>query len=1000
MAASGFERRDISHSQFGDNTVINQGNIYVHLPLPPARAEVVRIIPYHLNEDLVYRQDVVDQLDRLLPPSPGFYSAALWGLGGSGKTQIALDYAYRRCDDDECCVFWVHADSEATFASDYKTIGKKLGVVDESLDGPDLLDAVRNSIEARSRWVLILDNADDLALYGVGRTGGTEGMSESLLKFVPRGPQGTILWTSRDAHITGTLVGAPRGIEVPSMTKHEATALLAATMGEHMKPAVEELEIDRLLEELQRLPLAISQAGVYMRRTSTPVKEYLDLLLQGTSRWGLLKMTDSDRHRRPEVSNSVLETWKISIKRIREESELSYRILHVIAYLDNQEIPHELMAAASHISVDDEDEDGRPDTKLEVLQAVTRLVEFSFLHMRRAEHWRSYEMHKLVQEAVRYGLWVQGPGEKNYEAYFSSIALQIVDGAFPEQPTNSSWAQCEQYTTHAIQAGEWAEVSGKGVEASALLRKVSDFLYTQGRWREKEPVDRRVWSLRSEALGDKHPDTIASMAFLAVTYHNQGRYGEAERLTEQVLNLRREGGAFWEKHPDTINSMAELAVIYLNQGRYSEAEELAEQALNLHQETLGEKHPHTISSMANLASIYHIQGQYDKAKRLKEQVLTLHQEVLWEKHPDVIRSVANLAATYHNQGRYNEAEGLWKQALNLRREVLGEKHPDTVKNMVNLAILYNSMGRYGEAEGLEEQALSLLQDVLGEKHPDTIRVMANLGATYHSQGQYGKSKEILAKVLALQREVLGETHPDTMKSITDLGLAYHREGRYGEARETLNQVLRLQREVLGGKHPDTIKSTSSLGAVYYAEGKYDEAKDMLNQVINLQREALGEKHPSTIKSTADLGVVHHREGRFDEAEKVLNQVLGLQREVLGEKHPDTIKTMADLARCYYPARYGEAKELLVKVLHLRREVLGETHPDTMKTMANLATHYSRGRDDQQNSARDDEQNLARDDEQNPARDGQRKSSRRTVRQVLHDKAKIFKRWATPKAESE
>ncbi|KAI8670397.1 hypothetical protein NCS55_00785700 [Fusarium keratoplasticum] len=148
-----------------------------HRPAP----ESSRVIPYPRNEDLVRRGDLIDRLDKLLPPTPGSHSAALWGLGGSGKTQIALDYAYRRCDaDDECPIFWVHADNEATFTSDYKTIGKKLGV-DERLDGPDLLDAVRDGIEAQRKWLMVFDNADDLKLFGVGRQekgDGTKGEPE------------------------------------------------------------------------------------------------------------------------------------------------------------------------------------------------------------------------------------------------------------------------------------------------------------------------------------------------------------------------------------------------------------------------------------------------------------------------------------------------------------------------------------------------------------------------------------------------------------------------------------------------------------------------------------------------------------------------------------------------------------------------------------------------------------------------------------------------------
>ncbi|EXA28621.1 hypothetical protein FOVG_19787 [Fusarium oxysporum f. sp. pisi HDV247] len=483
MDQPALHRRGVTRSRFGDNARINLGDIHYHLPHPAARAEVVRVIPYPRNEDLVHRRDLIDRLDKLLPQTLGSHTAALWGLGGSGKTQIALDYAYRRCDvDDECCVFWVHADSEATFLADYKTIGKKLGV-DERLDGSDLLDTVRCEIEARPKWVMILDNTDDLRLFGVGQqaTGGVinENQNQSLHKYVPCMSQGTVLWTSRDAHIVGTLVGARRGIEVRSMAMDEAMMLLARIQDEPSiadKEVPGEAGVDALLEELQCLPLAISQAGAYMRRMSMTAEQYLDLLRQGKTRWEVLKVSDADRHRRPEVSNSVLETWRISTERIWMESETSYRLLHVVAYVDSQDIPQELMVAAGRYDIDDDDIDevdfedsqdlSRQASELEVLEAIARLREFSFLSLRQTDNsGRSYEMHKLVQEAIRYGLRVRGSvvptignrlgadkGPKEDERYYCSKALQVVGSLFPSSEP-ASWAQCEQYVAHAVRVG-------------------------------------------------------------------------------------------------------------------------------------------------------------------------------------------------------------------------------------------------------------------------------------------------------------------------------------------------------------------------------------------------------------------------------------------------------------------------------------------------------------------------------------------------------------------
>ncbi|KAH6954107.1 hypothetical protein BKA56DRAFT_603960 [Ilyonectria sp. MPI-CAGE-AT-0026] len=152
----------VSGSQFGDYATIHQ-DVYYYAQ-PHRQARVVRVIPPR-NAEVIHRPDLVSKLDKLLPRAPEHYSAALWGLGGSGKTQLALDYVSRRCSDDDCSVFWVHADSEATFTHDYATIARRLEIKAD-LRGADRLLAVRDTIESLSQWVLVLDNADDLTLFG------------------------------------------------------------------------------------------------------------------------------------------------------------------------------------------------------------------------------------------------------------------------------------------------------------------------------------------------------------------------------------------------------------------------------------------------------------------------------------------------------------------------------------------------------------------------------------------------------------------------------------------------------------------------------------------------------------------------------------------------------------------------------------------------------------------------------------------------------------------
>ncbi|KAM0273517.1 hypothetical protein ACHAQH_008313 [Verticillium albo-atrum] len=232
-----------------------------------------------------------------------------------------------------------------------------------------------------------------------------------------------------------------------------------------------------------------------------------------------------DRHRRLGVPNSILETWSISIGRIRCENRLAYRILYVIAYVDNQNIPFDLMMASSGLV---EDEDG--PCVLEVRDAVVRLKEFSFISMHQTEtDERSFDMHKLVQEATRYGLSMvnmaakggdkndssKGPLEET-EVYFSAIALDAMGTLFPDSE-RETWAKCEKYLAHSMRVSDWAELCGKLIDTAELLRRISYFLYDRGRWQERQLVDKRGQGMRCDVLGERHPDTIESMADFATT---------------------------------------------------------------------------------------------------------------------------------------------------------------------------------------------------------------------------------------------------------------------------------------------------------------------------------------------------------------------------------------------------------------------------------------------------------------------------------------------------
>jgi tetratricopeptide (TPR) repeat protein len=247
-------------------------------------------------------------------------------------------------------------------------------------------------------------------------------------------------------------------------------------------------------------------------------------------------------------------------------------------------------------------------------------------------------------------------------------------------------------------------------------------------------------------------------------YEGQGNYGFAEPWYRKCLEETQ--SQLGNEHPDVSASLNNLAALYKKQGRYAEAEPLHQQALALRKKALGNEHPDVAGSLNNLAALYDDQGRYAEAEPLYLQALELRKKALGNEHPDVAGSLNNLALLYQNQGRYAEAEPLYLQALELRKKALGNEHPDVAGSLNNLALLYQKQDRYAEAEPLYLQALELRKKALGNEHPDVATSQLNLGALYHQQGEYQKARKLYRQAIAIAQASLGPNHPTTLTIIS------------------------------------------------------------------------------------------------------------------------------------------------------------------------------------------------------------------------------------------
>ncbi|CAG9977745.1 unnamed protein product [Clonostachys byssicola] len=710
-------------------------------------------IPYIRNQEVVKRQAEVEKLHQLLSNSSACQVAALWGLGGSGKTQIALEYAYQRWDARDCSVFWVHADMEATFVQNYKTIARKLGL-DDTQNEENLLGAVRDRIESLESWVLVIDNTDDIKVFLPGQSAKK---TANLIRYIPQsaGKSGTVLWTSRDERID-EIVGSGRAIEISRMTEAEGRELLY-TKWNKKDSGAKDATITKLLAELEWLALAISQAGAFMRRTQTRANEYLSMLSKKKHRWALFKASETAGiQQTPGVPNSLLGTWHISIERMQKENQLAYHILNALAYVNNQSISELMVAEFANchgkrapcdckdlrgrtndlLVVEDDDLD---EQDIEILIALARLKEYSFIQIHQNGKQKSYNMHKLVQDAARFGLSaglmddeLRSGTSSEGEQYYAAIALKVMLSAFPGSKPGM-WQQSEKYVEHAVQAAEWAEISGTPIRAARLLHEVCAFLAGRGHSlevRRLELLEKNVL-ICQQALGGRHPDTLLIKYQLAKAYSLHGADQLAKDMTNQVYALQRE--VLGNTNASTLKTLTLKARILFEEEKFEESNQLLSQAMRRCRDDGKEKSYAAAIILDQQARLSEKQGDLKKAADLASSSLKIYQQKTTNQ-ARILRSMDFMVSLYSRIGRYSEAVLVGESALDLAKVRWGSKQITTNGLMHRLAKSYFELGQYAKAEPLAKEAVRLGEEVPEISHSRLIRQSKRLLAEMSKLG--------------------------------------------------------------------------------------------------------------------------------------------------------------------------------------------------------------------------------------------------------------------------
>ncbi|KAJ7452545.1 hypothetical protein FB451DRAFT_1145201 [Mycena latifolia] len=682
------------------------------------------------------RQTILDNLHKFFQQDLSQqHIFLLHGLGGAGKTQIALKFI-QESSSHFSEIFLIDTSTVETIETGLKNIATTKNVGNTAQDALQWLSC------QPEEWLLLFDNADDPKI--------------NLHKFFPQCTHGNILITSRNP---GLRVYAGSDALVSDMEEADAIELLLKSAVMATTPTNKEIAAE-IVKELCYLPLAIIQAGAFISQ-SRALDRYLNLYLENRAR--LLSERPLQSH--DDYAWTVYTTWQISFNQL---SRLATMFLQLCSFLHHEGISEQIFSRASAYNFP-----AHYPSKEELNYPLEFLSQF----LGPNSTWDSLCFTKVTNEISAYSLI-------NFDLDRKMFSIHPLVHSWTQSTLNDQ--QSYHYWTVAILGMSITQIRDEDAELASLellphldsviegstdltpdFRNQYGWLYTwAGRWKDAKQLHLAVLADQMNLLGEDHPHTLIVMGRLAAAHWTGGELKEAEEL--EVLVLEKQRKILGEDHPDTLSAMANLGSTYHNLGQFQEARELEILVLEKRRKILGEDHPRTLSAMANLGSTYYKLGLFQEAEELEVVVLEKRMKILGEDHPRTLMAMSDLGSTYYKLGQFQEAEELDVVVLKKRTKILGEDHPDTVIAMANLGSTYHGLGQFQEAEEIDAVVLQKKRKIFGEDHPDTLSAMANLGYTYHKLGKFEEAEELYAELLDKQKNILGDGHPATVTTARSL----------------------------------------------------------------------------------------------------------------------------------------------------------------------------------------------------------------------------------------
>jgi tetratricopeptide (TPR) repeat protein len=732
------------------------------------------------------------QLHRILgrQSSPGVVqAAAIHGLGGVGKTQLAIEYAYRHVSEYDV-VWWIPAELLVTVPETLSVLARKLGLREQPNPSEEI-SALWEHLRDRGRWLLIYDNAEG---------------ARGLAPYRPPWGDGCVLITSQTP-----AWGTASTVELGVLREDEALSFLRKRIGNKDKESLAALTVT-----LGSLPLALEQAASYLDETGATPAEYLHMFHEHGPELLAVEAATTEQ--------TVATTWRVALDQVQTQEPSARDLLTMCAFLYPDNIPKSLFT--DHPEGLPEEMCAPFSQKLVFNQLLATVHRYSLVQV----SGDSLSVHRLVQTVIRSSLTNEAARE------WAARALALVDSAFPSGGSDAAlWGVCGTLLPHALEATDNAEAVGaESLQGALLLNKVATFLWA----RSENSKAKRLLEQALALERSRHGDDLAianRLNDLGLVLWDMGRLEEARSALEQTLEVRRAG--LGGNHPDVAVTLNNLGAVLCDLEAGPDAHGVLTEAIGIWSSDHINTSPTIALALSNLGVSLMIMGRLDLARAALEQSVGAWDSMSAPSDTEAsnLSHLAGERAYYERDlripdgappsvaapdcGRLTNIATARDQAVEWARKT--GQHAAVATTIDNLGVVLARTADLAEARDLFFRGLGIRQLHFGSDHPDVAWSLDNIAGVTADMGELAVARSLFEEALEIRVARLGPGHPDVATTISNLATVLADQGDMLEARKLLERALRIREDSLGEDHPAVARVRAKLVAVGLAADRKD-----------------------------------------------------------------------------------------------------------------------------------------------------------------------------------